>query len=110
MKIIHNNFIPFKGYAAINLFGVIFVRHGANVTPDLLHHEAIHTAQMKDLLYIGFYIWYILEWLIRLCQCRFNPSKAYDAVCFEKEAYEFMKDPDYLSNRYRFTFLKYLYQ
>ena len=26
MKIIHNKFIPFKGYKAINLFGIVFVR------------------------------------------------------------------------------------
>ena len=26
MKIIRNNIIPFKGYKAINLFGILFVR------------------------------------------------------------------------------------
>lgn len=26
MKIIYNTFIPFKGFAAINLFGIIFAR------------------------------------------------------------------------------------
>lgn len=29
MKVIYNNIIPFKGYKAINLFGLVFVRKGA---------------------------------------------------------------------------------
>ena len=32
MKIIYNNLIPFKGYKAINLFGLVFVRKGAKFT------------------------------------------------------------------------------
>lgn len=26
MKIVRNNIIPFKGYKAVNLFGILFVR------------------------------------------------------------------------------------
>lgn len=29
MKVIYNNLIPFKGYKAINIFGLVFVRKGA---------------------------------------------------------------------------------
>jgi hypothetical protein len=29
MKVIYNKFIPFKGYKAMNLFGIVFVRKGA---------------------------------------------------------------------------------
>lgn len=32
MKVIYNNIIPFKGYKAINLFGLVFVRKGAKFT------------------------------------------------------------------------------
>jgi hypothetical protein len=32
MKVIYNNIIPFKGYKAINLLGLVFVRKGAKFT------------------------------------------------------------------------------
>lgn len=59
MKVIYNQFIPFKGYKCVNLFGVFFVREGCTMSDTDYNHEAIHTAQMKELLYIGFifYIW-----------------------------------------------------
>ena len=60
MKIIRNGIIPPKGFACINLFGVLWVRHGVSVNDRLLAHEAIHTAQMRELAYVGFYIIYVL--------------------------------------------------
>jgi hypothetical protein len=61
MKIIYNNIIPFPGFKAINLFGILFVRNGAYIDKYTLNHEEIHTYQMKELLYIFFYIWYVIE-------------------------------------------------
>ena len=74
MKIIYNNLIPFKGFIAINLFGVLFVRNEYKnrfesegfSTTTTLNHESIHTEQIKELGYIFFYIWYFIEWLLRL--------------------------------------------
>ena len=61
MKIIRNNYIPFKGFRAINLFGILFVRGNAIINERTIRHEAIHTVQMKEMLYVFFYLWYILE-------------------------------------------------
>lgn len=84
MKIIKNNIIPFKGFSAINLFGVIFARR--DLTLYEINHEKIHTEQMKELLYILFYILYYIEWLYKLFI--FKDSKiAYRNISFEKEAY-----------------------
>lgn len=66
MKIVRNNIIPFKGFLAINLFGILFVRGDSYISPQVINHEKIHTAQMRELLYIPFYLWYVLEWIIRL--------------------------------------------
>lgn len=72
MRVVINNIIPFPGYIAINLFGVVFVRkeYWDSMSEErkvvTLNHKAIHTAQMKELLYIFFYIIYFLEWLVRL--------------------------------------------
>lgn len=43
MKVIYNNIIPFKGYKAINLFGLVFVRKGAKFTEVDYNHEHIHS-------------------------------------------------------------------
>ena len=58
MKIIYNKIIPFKGYLAINLFGIIFVRkeYKNYINKTIINHEQIHTEQMKELGYIFFYI------------------------------------------------------
>ncbi len=106
MKIIRNKYIPFKGFRAINLFGILFVRGNARISERTLRHEAIHTAQMKEMLYIGFYIWYIIEWLIRL----FMKGNAYRNISFEREAYSNEKDLSYLDNRKWFAWVKYLKQ
>lgn len=64
--IIFNRIIPFKGFNAMNLFGIIFVRKGGVVNKVVLNHERIHTRQQIEMLVLPFYLWYIVEWLIRL--------------------------------------------
>lgn len=100
MKIIYNNIIPFKGFKAINLFGIIFARKQLNQID--VNHENIHTAQMKELLYIGFYIWYLIEWILRLILVK-DSIKAYKMISFEVEAYKEQDNLDYLRNRKHFN-------
>ena len=54
--IIRNRYIPFKGFNAINLFGVIFTRRGIQVNAVMMNHERIHTRQMLEMLVVGFYL------------------------------------------------------
>lgn len=98
MKVIYNRFIPFKGYKCVNLFGVFFVREGCTMSDTDYNHEAIHTAQMKELLYIGFYILYLAEWVWYLVRLR-NANAAYHAISFEREAYGHENEPEYLKTR-----------
>ena len=104
MKVIYNKIIPFKGYKCINLFGVLFVRKGCTMRESDYNHEAIHTKQMKELLYVPFYILYLLEWLYRLTQ----KGNAYRNMSFEKEAYDNENDMDYLNKREYFSWIKYI--
>lgn len=104
MKIIRNNIIPFPGFKAINLFGILFVRNNARINYITINHESIHTKQMKELLYIFFYLWYIIEWFIRL----FMKGNAYRNISFEREAYSCQYDDSYLKFRKPFAFLCYL--
>ena len=108
MKVIFNNFIPFKGFAAINLFGVFFVRNGVYKNNSLpkktINHESIHTHQMRELGYIFFYIWYFIEWLLLLPTFG---KKAYYNISFEREAYDNERKYKYLENRKHYSWFKY---
>ena len=108
MKIIKNNILPPHGFKAINLFGILFVRKNANIDEVTLNHEAIHTAQMRELLYVFFYILYLIDWLIGLVVYGFDTKRAYREICFEKEAYENQGDLGYMEKRNLFNFLKYI--
>lgn len=108
MKIIYNKLIPFKGFLAINLFGVFFIRKnddGSNpvITKRTINHESIHTAQQKELLYVGFYLLYLLFWLWNLI---FATRTAYRSIPFEIEAYTNEYDFDYLKNRKKYAWIK----
>lgn len=100
MKIVYNRYIPFKGFLAINLFGVMFVRGTwRDINARVLNHEKIHTAQMRELGYLPFYFLYLLEWLIRLL----GKGNAYRNISFEREAYANENNYQYLSSRRRWA-------
>ena len=98
MMVIYNTLIPFKGFQAINLFGVLFVRKGCELNSVTLKHEAIHTAQMKEMLYLFFYLAYVVEWIYYLCRLN-DWMKAYRAISFEREARKYQFDEEYLKTR-----------
>ena len=106
MKIIYNRLLPIgKNFLAINLFGVLFAK--GPCSPTVINHEKIHTAQMRELWFIFFYLWYILEWIFRSIS-RLNFMEGYSNISFEREAYANASDLQYLKTRKRFSFLKYL--
>lgn len=63
MIIIHTRHFPFGNYTTINLFGILFTKN-KNLSKRTINHERIHTKQMKEMLYIFFYLWYGLEYII----------------------------------------------
>lgn len=100
MKVIRNRLIPFGGYYAINLLGVVFAK--GDCDDETLRHEAIHTAQMRELLYLFFYVAYVVEWVVRFAILH-DSRRAYYAVSFEREAYANQSDTGYLTRRRRFA-------
>jgi hypothetical protein len=72
-----------------------------------LNHENIHFAQGKELLFIGFWVLYGLNYLINLFIFNFNKKLAYKNIIFEKEAYKMEGVTNYLSKRKPYAFLKY---
>ena len=86
-----------KGFC-VNIFGTYWARDTSWLDKYTVNHERIHTAQMRELLFVPFYIIYGIEWLIRLAQKR-NWRSAYMAISFEREAYAHGRDLTYLSRR-----------
>ena len=110
MKILYSKHFPPHGFSAINLFGVIIARkeHG-DLNRIERNHELIHTRQMLEMVVVFFYIFYVIEWILRILQYR-NRYKAYQNISFEREAYCNMNNINYLKNRRIYAFLKYLKQ
>lgn len=119
MKIIYNSIIPFKGFLAINLFGILFVRNeykNNGLTQSTINHESIHTEQIKELGYVFFYILYFIEWLIKIPFSWFmkNPRGVknwpYKSISFEQEAFYNSKDYTYLDNRKHYNWFNFIFK
>lgn len=108
MKIVKNRFIPPRGFSYVNLFGVLFTRRDKKISDVTLNHEMIHTEQMKEMLYVFFYIWYVAELLVKLIILR-DSHKAYRAISFEQEAYNNQTNLTYLEGRKRYRWLTYIF-
>lgn len=108
MKIIKNKIIPPRGFSYVNLFGVLFTRREKTISNVELNHEMIHTEQMKEMLYVFFYLCYVMEWLVRLIILR-DSHKAYRAISFEQEAYANQENLTYLDGRKRYHWLTYVF-
>lgn len=97
-----------KGYRGITLFPFIFLlRKEDKRNKVLINHEKIHIRQQLELLVFPFFIWYGIEFLVRLVQFK-NWREAYHNISFEREAYAKEKDLDYLKKRSFWQFLKYV--
>jgi hypothetical protein len=75
--------------------------------PVLINHEKIHLQQQLELLVLPFYIAYLLHYVINLLIYQ-NHRQAYLAIVFEKEAYAFDNNLNYLQKRPIFSWLSFL--
>jgi len=108
MFLIVNRFLIRKGFTGITLWPfIILKRKELKEDQVLLNHEKIHLRQQIELLIIPFFIWYVLEYVVRLIQYK-NRREAYLNISFEREAYANEKDLDYLKKRPFWKFLKYV--
>ena len=85
--------------SAITIWPFIFIRDQRSASdPILVNHEKIHLKQQLEMLLLFFYIVYALDY-IRISMNGMNSRVAYFNIRFEKEAYAYEKDLNYLSNR-----------
>lgn len=104
MKVIRIHRLLAGRFDAINVFGILLISMEARMTKSLLNHECIHTAQMVETGFLLFYLWYVVEWLVRLPM----KGRAYENISFEREAYANMHDMEYIRNRKRWAFICFL--
>lgn len=107
MIVIVSKYLIRKGYTAMALFPFIILRKKEyKENAVLLNHEKIHLRQQAELLILPFYLWYLIEFFIRLAYYR-NHKTAYRNISFEREAYSNESNPNYLRNRTIFKFISY---
>ena len=107
MILISKYIVP-KGYSGITLFPFVFLKsRDFKKKATLINHEKIHLRQQLELLVITFYVFYLIEFLIRLIKYK-NWNLAYKNISFEREAYKNESNLDYLNHRKSWQFLKYI--
>lgn len=108
MKVIVAKYLIPSGFLGFAVFPFVLLASEKHKRDEvLLRHEMIHLRQQSELLVLPFFIWYFLEYVLRLLQYR-DRNKAYRNICFEREAYANEKSPDCLKSRPFWNFLKYL--
>ena len=110
----YNSWLVPKGFIGITLWPVINIalskddyikKYGEERLNNSINHESIHIKQQAEMLVIFFYIWYLIEWFIKL----FKYEKgAYMNLSFEREAYGNARYKDYLNIRKKYSWIKYL--
>lgn len=110
-----DNISWFFKIGGISLFPVVVLRERYKDNKELKYglqrivtHETIHFQQQLELLVIPFYIIYILEYVIKALYY-FNIEKAYKNISFEREAYQYELDKDYLKTRKRYNWIKLIF-
>ena len=108
MIILVNRFLLRKNFNGLTLWPFVILKY-KDLRRDkvLLNHEQIHLRQQLELLVIPFFIWYLLEFIVRLIVYK-NRALAYRNISFEKEAYKNERNLQYLDGRSFWRFLKFI--
>lgn len=99
MIVLVSKYLTPKGFRGLTFFPFVFLRYEKDKQNEvLLNHERIHIRQQLELLVLPFFVWYGIEFLIRLFQYK-KVNRAYKNISFEREAYANEKDLHYLKQR-----------
>lgn len=99
-----------KNTIGITLYPFILLNSKVKNKPQdyvvkLINHEKIHIEQQKELLVLFFYIWYLVEFLIKSL---IYGNKAYESLSFEREAYSNETNIKYIKSRKKWSFIKFI--
>ena len=83
----------------------IYIKEGYLRYKYIINHESIHWAQQMEMLIVFFYIWYLIEWLLKTI---IHGKAGYYYISFEREAFTYDDDLEYLKTRKHFAWIKFL--
>lgn len=96
-----------QGYKAITIGPFVITKSHTVLNLVDLQHEDIHWSQEKEMLILLFLVWYVIEFIIRLCIYG-NWDRAYRNISFEQEAYNNQNTTDYIKTRKHYNWIKYI--
>lgn len=108
MFFIVTKYLTPRGFRGLTVYPFVFMKYKLDKgNPVFINHEKIHLKQQLELFILPFFIWYGLEYLIRLVQYK-NGFLAYKNISFEREAYANESNLEYLNKRRAYRFLSYI--
>ena len=106
--VIFSKYIFHSNFNAIAIWPFIILKSNKLKSNEILmNHEKIHLQQQKEMLWLFFFIWYLIEYLVKLVKYK-ESMIAYRNLSFEREAYNNEAYTNYLDKRKLWNFLKYL--
>jgi hypothetical protein len=105
--ILYTDILGKVGIKGIVLYPFILIDSKQKGNLVLLNHEKIHYRQQEELLVLGFYTLYILNFIFNMGRY-FFPVLAYRMIIFEKEAKINETDLNYLNKREGYSFKEYV--
>jgi hypothetical protein len=106
--LLFSKYLFHSGFNAITIWPFIILKN-KSLEKDriLIHHEKIHLKQQIEMLWLLFFIWYLVEYMVKIVKFK-DPMKAYRNLSFEREAYDNEHNMYYLEKRKFWSFLKYM--
>jgi hypothetical protein len=106
--LIVNKYLLGKGFNGVSLWPFVILKN-KELKDDItfINHEKIHLRQQLEMLIIPFYIWYLMEYLLRLIYYK-DRFLAYKNISFEREAYSQEMKENYLQDRKLWAFLQFV--
>ena len=108
MLLVVNKYLLRKRFVGITLWPFIIMKRAELKTDSVfINHERIHLRQQQEMVVLPFFVWYLVEYLIKLVYYR-DRDIAYRNISFEREAYQQENNLDYFKKRSFWSFVKYL--
>lgn len=86
----------------------MYVKKGYEHRDSIIRHEKIHALQLKELWVLPHYMLYGIFYMINIFKYKFCHRDAYRHIPFEQEAYTNDHIVDYLENRKKFAWIKFM--
>lgn len=105
-----NPLLPFKEYSFMNICGIMFTRsedYIKRMSQATVTHEKTHTKQMLEMGIVFFYLWYVIEWFIKLLASG-NAHTAYRNISFEREARYVAEHPELNRKTFSYGWFKWI--